>query len=107
MASGSRKRVRYTFDVHFVNQEEKEAFLQRLKNVRQLLTPAGCPSLDNCSLFNALCDAVEGVSQPTSDPNTGASTKSFMRNSGKYCTSIDNCFSKEILHQDFGVLAVV
>ena len=100
MASGSRKRVRYTYDVHFVNQEEKEAFLQRLKNVRQLLTPAGCPSLDNCSLFNALCDAVEGVSQPTS-------TKSFMLNSGKYCTSIDNCFSKEILHQDFGVLVVV
>ena len=81
MAS-SRKRVRYTFDVHFGNLEEKEAFLQRLQSVRQLLTPAGSPSLDNCSLFNALCDAVEGTPQP-SDPSAEPSTKSFMRNSGK------------------------
>ena len=70
--------------------QEKEAFLQRLKNVHQLLTQAGCPSLDNCSLFNALCDAGEGVSQPTSDPNTETSTKSFMCN-------------KEIFYRDLRV----
>ena len=80
----SRKRIRYTFDVHFATHEEKEAFLTRLKNVRQLLTPEGCPSLDNCSVFNALCDTFEGVSpESTPDTNTGASTKSFMQNSGK------------------------
>ena len=82
-SSSSRKRVRYTFDVHFASHDEKEAFLRRLKDVRQLLTPAGCPSLDNCSLFNALCDAVE-IQPSTSDPSAEPSTKSFLRNSGKH-----------------------
>ena len=87
-SDSSRKRVRFTFDMKFVSHEEKEAFLQRLKNVRQLLTPEGAPSLDNTSLFNALCDAAEAGSHPTSDPHDGnagpASTMmSFMRNSGK------------------------
>ena len=36
-----RKCVRYTFDVHFITLEEKEVFQQRLKNVRELLTPSG------------------------------------------------------------------
>ena len=27
----SRKRVRYTFDVHFLTTEEKDVFVQRLK----------------------------------------------------------------------------
>ena len=66
MASSSRKRVRFTFDMSFVSHEED--FQQRLKNVRKLLTPAGAPSLDNTSLFNALCDAVEAGSHQTSDP---------------------------------------
>lgn len=86
MASSSRKRVRFTFDMKFVSHEEKEAFQQRLNNVRKLLTPAGAPSLDNTSLFNALCDVVETGSHQTSDPlgaNAGPTTMSFMRNSGK------------------------
>ena len=84
MANFSRKRVRFTFDMNFVSLEEKEAFQQRLKNVRQLLTPAGAPSLDNTSLFNALCDAVEAGSCPTPNSgNAGPVTKSFMSNSGK------------------------
>ena len=86
MASSSRKRVRFTFDMSFVSHEEKEAFQRRLKNVRKLLTPAGAPSLDNTSLFNALCDVAESGSHQTSDPhgaNAGPMTTSFMRNSGK------------------------
>ena len=39
----SRKRVRYSFDVHFVRIEEKEAFLEKCKTVHQRLTPAGSP----------------------------------------------------------------
>ena len=35
----SRKRVCYTFDVHFGSQEEKAAFVCRLKRVRELLLP--------------------------------------------------------------------
>ena len=44
----------YTFDVHFASQEEEEAFQQKLKDVRQLLTPPGSSALDNCTLFNIL-----------------------------------------------------
>ncbi len=52
--TSSRKRVRYTFDIYFLDQVEKEAFQQRLKNIRELLTPAGRPPLDNLSLINTL-----------------------------------------------------
>ena len=96
MASVSRKRVRYSFDVHFASQEEREIFQQRLRSVRQLLTPPGSPPLDNCSLFNVLCDIAEDTSG-SQLPGRGASaadpeseethpvggTKSFMRNSGE------------------------
>ena len=63
----SRKRVRYTMDVHFVDEEEKQAFLGRLKHVRELLKPSGSPLLDNFSLLSTLCASVEGdpdYSQP-------------------------------------------
>ncbi len=81
--TSSRKRVRYTFDIHFLDQMEKEAFQQRLKNIRELLTPAGRPPLDNLSLINTLFDSVEGhsISHPTPDCSA---VKSFMSNSGKY-----------------------
>ena len=78
----ARKRVRFGFDLKFGNHEEKEAFVQRLEYIRQLLTPAGASPLDNNSLFNALCDRAE-ASHPTPDPHSGSGTKSFMRNSGK------------------------
>ena len=52
MATSTRKRVRYTFDVHFLTTEEKDVFVQRLNNVRRLLKSAGSPLLDNFS-----CDA--------------------------------------------------
>ena len=85
MASGRKRPPRYTFDVHFASEEEKEAFTTRLKSVRQLLTPEGSRSIDNYSLFNALFAAVEGASQPTSD--SGPSTRSFMRNNGMFNSS--------------------
>ena len=39
IATGRKRPPRYTFDVHFTSEEEKEAFTTRLKSVRQLLTP--------------------------------------------------------------------
>ena len=89
MANSSKKRKvgkRYSFDLSFVDQEEKEAFLQRIKNVRKLLTPAGVSLLENQNLFYALLDLAEAGSHPTPDPLTadaGPATRSFMRNSGK------------------------
>ncbi len=85
----TRKRVRYTFDIHFLDQVEKEAFQQRLKNTRELLTPAGRPPLDNLSLINTLFDFVEAghsISHPTPVISDCSAVKSFMSNSGKYCT---------------------
>ena len=82
MASSSRKRVRYTFDIHFGNAEEKEAFLHRLKAVRERLTPVGCPPLDNCRLMCALLDAFEETTPPSNFAAEPA-TKSFLPNNGK------------------------
>ena len=42
----SRKRVRYTIDVDFGSQEEKAAFVCRLKRVRELLSPEDGPPLE-------------------------------------------------------------
>ncbi len=75
--------MRYTFDIHFLDQV---AFQQRLKNIRELLTPAGKPPLDNLSLINTLFDSVEGhsISHPTPVISYCSAMKSFMSNSGKY-----------------------
>ena len=82
----SRKHVRYNFDVTFGTQEEKDAFLDRLKTVRQLLTPPDCPTVDNNRLFKAMFDAVKENHQQ--EPSIGSnvnerSTKSFLHNNGK------------------------
>ena len=94
MASGRKRPPRYTLDVHFASEQEKEAFTERLKAVRQLLTPAGSRPIDNCSLLNALFDAAEGagVLQPTAG---GSSSKSFMRYNGEY-TNNNICSSTKI-----------
>ena len=48
VASGRKRPPRYTLDVHFTSEREKEAFTERLKTVRQLqqvvvlLTTAAC-----------------------------------------------------------------
>ena len=82
MAS-SRKRVRYTLDVHFSNLEEKEAFQTRLKNARELLTPSGCLPIDNISLMNALLEAVE-KREPSQDTEPAETySRTFLRNSGE------------------------
>ena len=57
-SSSARKRVRYTFDVHFGSTEDKKRFVERLKNVRKLLSQAGNPCADyhsfmSSALFNA------------------------------------------------------
>ena len=61
-SSRERKRERYGFDLSFATLEEKEAFLQRLQNVRRLMTPAGAPLLENQNLVYALLDLAESGS---------------------------------------------
>ena len=88
--------MRYTFDVHFASQEEKDAFLRRLKCVRQKLTLPGSPPLDNYSLFSILCDAVEADSPSTSAHADEASSKFFMSNSGEFPNIMD-CLCHSIM----------
>ena len=76
--------------------KKREIFQQRLKNVRQLLTPPSSPPLDNRSLFNVFYDLAEdtsgsqlpGCGTSAADPESEEThpfggTKSFMRNSSE------------------------
>ena len=86
MATTSRKRVRYMFDINFTSAEEKEAFMARLKRIRQRLTPAGAPLVDNRELMSRLFDAVDEEATQPSSASTLADepvTKSFLPNGGE------------------------
>lgn len=85
-----RKRVRYTLDIHFSGNAEKEAFVRRLKSVRALLSGSeSVGSIDNFGLMSAMFDIVEGVVPPSSNAGSERqTTQSFMRNSGKSNCSV-------------------
>ena len=83
-STASRRRIRYTLDVHFNTQEDKEAFLLRLKGVRERLSPVGCPQMDNHGLLSAMCDAVEESTSQSVQTDEAITSSSFMSNSGEY-----------------------
>ena len=56
MAISRRKRVRFTLDVNFTSEAEKEAFCGRLSVVRDQLTPSGSQTFNNYELLLALFD---------------------------------------------------
>ncbi|XP_064401110.1 uncharacterized protein LOC135347149 [Halichondria panicea] len=67
------------------DEEEKQAFLGRLKHVRELLKPPGSPLLDNFSLLSTLCASVEGDPDHSHPPPTPVTAiRSFMSNNGMY-----------------------
>ena len=85
----SRKRCRFSFDIHFVSVEEREVFLERVRTVRQRMTPAGSTQpLDNYHLIKAMLDKMDS---PSEAELTEAScpmdvvpiAKSMMRSNGK------------------------
>ena len=77
--------MRYTLDVHFGVEAEKDAFIRRLNSVRTLLSgDESMASIDNFGLLSAMFDIVEGVvPPPPMAGNERQTTMSFMRNSGK------------------------
>ena len=84
----SRKRVRYTFDMPFSSQEEKAAFVCRLKRIRELLSPEDGPPLDNCMMMNMFFDtALKEDNLSTPESNVEPSVHSLLRNNGEhvYC----------------------
>ena len=55
MASGGRrKRSRFTLDVNFESDVAKDAFVERLAAVRDLITPPGGARLDNRQFLTSL-----------------------------------------------------
>ena len=52
-------RVRYRLQAELSTVAEKEALTSRIPQVRQLLRPSGSFLVDNSTLLNAMCDAVE------------------------------------------------
>lgn len=93
--SSRRKRIRYTLDVHFGTDAEKDAFVRRLSSVRALLSgEESMAAIDNFGLMSAMFDIVEGTVPPT--PSAGISrqtTQSFLRSSGKSDCSFSVNFS--------------
>lgn len=83
MASEQRKRIRYTFDVSFTSQQQKDDFKARLSSVRDLLSPQGGSNLDNLSLMTvlfALAEAHHGRRRVTME--TPSHSHFFLPNSG-------------------------
>ena len=84
MVSEQRKRVRYTFDVCFMSQQQKDDFKARLGSVRDLLSPQGGPKLDNLGLMTALFELAEACHGGRSGTTESLSdSRSFLPNSGK------------------------
>ena len=82
MASG-RKRVRFTVDVALPSETARTAFKDRLSSVRDLLSPAGGPKLDNLALMTALLDLAESRSSVSAYTSQSvAQTGSFLPYSG-------------------------
>ena len=80
----TRKRVRYTIDINFSNQEEKDVFQTRLKSVKERLSTGGCVP-DNRSFMDLCLEALESrISHGAinHEEATTMVTQSFMRNSG-------------------------
>lgn len=80
----SAKRVRFTYDIKFGKQEEKEAFVKRLEDVRSLLSGRWGADLDNLGLMSAMFDLVEATFPARhSAGNERQTPRSFLRNNGK------------------------
>lgn len=75
-----KKRVRFTLDINFGSEAEKDAFSTRLSAVREQLTPRGAHVLNNLELMQALFSLASSSS--TEEGQQCPSSGSFLRNSG-------------------------
>ena len=76
--------MRFTLDVNFTSEAEKEAFCGRL-SVRDQLTPSGSQTLNNYELLLALFD-LAGKHSSTALPGSQRcrSSGSFLKNAGQF-----------------------
>ena len=85
-ATSRKKRVRFTMDVNFTSEAEKDAFCERLSAVRDKLTPSGSQTLNYYELFAGLQGFdLAGKHTPTSTlPSQQCrSSGSFLKNAGQ------------------------
>ena len=77
--------MRFTLDVNFTSEAEKEAFCGRLSVVRDQLTPSGSQTLNNYELLLALFD-LAGKHSSTALPGSQRcrSSGSFLKNAGQF-----------------------
>ena len=84
---------RHTFNLYFQSSVEKTGFLDRLRKVRERLTPLGKPLLSHHEFMLAMFDVVEmHTPEPATDSSTPSST--MLRNGGMAYTSLvknDQC----------------
>ena len=66
-------RVRCRLQAEWSTVAEKEALTSRIPQVQQLLRPPSSCVIDNATLLNAMCDAVER--EPTQLPAPAAPTE--------------------------------
>ena len=87
MDTQRKKRVRYTVDINFASEAEKDSFSIKLGEVRSKLTPRGSHSLSNKDLLLALFDLVgstptESTGAPQQEHQQCPPGGTFLRNSG-------------------------
>ena len=81
MASGGRrKRSRFTLDVNFESDVAKDAFVERLAAVRDLITPPGGARLDNRQFLTSLFELAETTGGSGS---SSAAASSLLMGGGK------------------------
>ena len=72
---------RHTFDLYFQSSVEKTGVLDRLKKVRERLTPPGKPLLSHHEFMLAMFDVVQmHTPEPATDSSAPSST--MLRNGG-------------------------
>ena len=66
MAAPKKKHIRYTVDVHFTSEVEKNSFWERLSSVRDRPTSRGSQSVSNHELLMSLFSLVDRVTSELS-----------------------------------------
>ena len=107
----SRKRVRLSMDVKFTSEAEKDAFCEKLSDIREQLTPRGTRAISNYELLLSLFNLVgsgSGASVPSSSQQIHQcpSRGSFLENSGQSVIILvdkKHCWCEQtiILYQEY------
>ena len=77
--------VKHTISLYFRDSSDKDAFIHRVKRVRERLTPPGESMLSYHDLMLSMLDAIE---RQSTQETVAAETSSMLRSNGKWLFSI-------------------